>query len=92
MPIYYSLFKPAFDILNFELEILTTNSGNTVKIPLYAIVILLFIIEFIIIIWQSGMFSNGHEFNSTDYTERKTYINSDGVITGYSINERKFKK
>lgn len=49
MPIYYSILKPAFDILNFKLKILTSNNGNTVEIPLYAIVVLLFVVEFVLV-------------------------------------------
>lgn len=95
MPIWSALLKPVFDILNFEIRILTTNSGDMIKIPLYAIIILLFIVEFIIISWHSFMSAEGHGFGETiphDYTERKTYIDTDGVITGYAINERRFKK
>ena len=94
MPIGNTLLKPAFDILNFEIKILISNNGDMIKIPLYAVVILLFIVEFIIILWQSFMSAEGHGFGETtpyDYTERKTYIDTDGVITGYAINERKFK-
>lgn len=92
MPIYYTILKPAFDILNFEIKILTSNNGNIIKIPLYAIVILLFIIEFIIILWQSFMSAEGHSFGNTDYSENITYSDANGHITGYAIHERRFKK
>lgn len=95
MPIGHVLLKPAFDILNFKIKILIDNKGSVIEIPLFAIVILLFVTEFIIVLWQTFMYSQGHEFNKTepsDYRETKTYINPDGVITGHVINERRFKK
>lgn len=95
MPIGNALLKPAFDILNFEIKILINNNGDMIKIPLYAIVILLFIVEFIIILWQSFMSAEGHGFGKTtphDYSERVTYINENGEVTGGALHERRFKK